>query len=402
VAAIETRSTHYDAIVVGARCAGAATAMLLARRGLRVLVVDRGRHGTDTLSTHALMWGAVAQLDRWGVLSEVANAGTPVVRTTTFHYAEDVTRIPLKPRGGMPGLFAPRRFVLDTILADAAAASGAELLYGVRFADPVVSESGRVRGVQLEDADGRTVRIGAGIVIGADGLRSTVASRVGARAYRTGRHASGVVFGYFAGLPEDRYHWHYRPGSSVGVIPTNEDLTCVFASVSARRFHDELRTNPTAGFDRVLAECSPMLQESVAAAERSGHLRGFAGEAGFLRQSVGPGWALVGDAAYFKDPITAHGITDALRDAELLARAVAEGSGDAMAGYQETRDALAIPLFEVTDDIASYEWDLEAVQQMHFALSREMKREVREMDELLGAPRAGSPGSLDALPARTA
>jgi flavin-dependent dehydrogenase len=112
-------------------------------------------------------------------------------------------------------------------------------------------------------------------------------------------------------------------------------------------------------------------------------LRGFAGEVGFLRRSFGPGWALVGDAAYFKDPITAHGITDALRDAELLARAVAEASDAALAAYQDTRDAMALALFEVTDDIASYEWDLAAVQQLHFALSNEMKREVKEMADLL-------------------
>ncbi len=382
--AILTSRTSYDAVVVGSRCAGAATAMLLARRGLRVLGVDRGRHGTDTLSTHALMWGAVQQLHRWGLLAALDAAGTPVVRATTFHYADTTSRIPLKPRDGMPGLYAPRRFVIDTILADAAEAAGADMVYGVRVADLIASETGRVRGVVLEDADGNVQRIEADIVIGADGLRSTVARKVGAEAYRKGRHSSGVVFGYFAGLENDGYHWHYASsGSSVGVIPTNDGLTCVFAGVSSRRFHDEIGPDPSRGFDRILAECSPALQTAVRGAERSGNLRGFPGEVGFLRQSFGPGWALVGDAGYFKDPVTAHGITDALRDAELLARAVAVGVDDALAGYQETRDAMALALFEVTDEIASCEWDLATVQQMHFALSNEMKREVREMTERL-------------------
>jgi flavin-dependent dehydrogenase len=376
----------YDAVVVGARCAGAATALLLARRGFRVLVVDRGRYGTDTLSTHALMWGGVLQLHRWGVLDAVVAADTPVVRTTTFHYGDEATRIPLKPREGVAGLYAPRRLVLDRILADAAAASGAELAYGVQVADVVRSQTGRVAGVVLEDADGGSRRVGARIVIGADGLGSTVARRVGAEPYRTGRHASSVVFGYYSGLENDGYHWHYRPGVSVGVIPTNDGLTCVFASVPSPRFREEIRFDPAAGFDRILSECSPELAGRVAGAERKGPLKGFAGQAGFFRQSWGPGWALVGDAGYFKDPITAHGITDALRDSELLARAVAEGSEEALAGYQEARDAVAATLFEVTDAIASFEWDLRAVQELHMFLSQEMKREVAVLLERFAEP----------------
>jgi 2-polyprenyl-6-methoxyphenol hydroxylase-like FAD-dependent oxidoreductase len=378
--------SFYDAVVVGARCAGAATAMLLARQGLRVLVVDRGRYGTDTLSTHALMWGGVVQLQRWGVLDAVVSADTPVVRTTTFHYGDEATRIPLKPREGVAGLYAPRRLVLDRILADAAAASGVELAYGVRLSDVVRSDSGRVDGVVLEDRDGGPRRVGAGIVIGADGLGSTVARRVGAEPYRAGRHASSVVFAYYSGLGNDGYHWHYRPGVSVGVIPTNDGLTCVFASAPSRRFREEIRLDPAAGFARILSECSADLAARVAGAERVGPLKGFAGQAGFLRQSWGPGWALVGDAAYFKDPITAHGITDALRDAELLARAVGEGSEEALAGYQEARDAVAVTLFELTDAIASFEWDLKAVQELHMSLSQEMKREVAVLIERFAEP----------------
>jgi len=383
--AIATRHKSYDAVVVGARCAGAATAMLLAREGLRVLLVDRGRPGTDTLSTHALMWGAVAQLDRWDLLGEVVESGPSIVRTTTFHYEDEVVRIPLKPRGRMPGLVAPRRYVLDAILADAAEVSGAERLYGVRLAELEVSESGRVCGAVLEDTDGGTARIGAGVVIGADGVSSTVARRVGSPAYRTGRNASAVVYGYYAGLAEDGYHWHFRTGSSVGVIPTNDGLHCVFTSVTAERFRAEIAGDPAAGFEEILEECSGELFEAIAGAERTSRLHGFAGVRGFMRQSFGPGWALVGDAGYFKDPITAHGITDALRDAELLARAVAEGSDEALAGYQATRDALATTLFEITDEIASYGWDIPTVQSLHLRLSDEMKREVREMDERLGA-----------------
>jgi len=375
------RQSRYDAVVVGARCAGAATALLLAREGLQVLVVDRGRYGADTLSTHALMRGAVVQLHRWGVLEAIEAAGTPVVRSTSFHYADEVIRIPIKPRDGIAGLYAPRRTVIDRALVDAARDAGAEFAYGVRLVNLDRSSDGRVGGVVIEDPEGRLKSVGAGIVVGADGLRSTVAGLVGAEPYRTARHATSVVFGYFSGLDDDGYHWYYRPGVSAGVIPTNDGLTCVFASVPDRRFHDEIRHDPGAGFARVLSECSPALARSVASGQRSGNLRGFPGQTGFLRQPWGQGWALVGDAAYFKDPLTAHGITDALRDAELLARAVLDGSDAGLAGYQEARDAMALGLFEVTDEIASFDWDLPRIKEMHLRLSEEMKGEVAAMAE---------------------
>jgi 2-polyprenyl-6-methoxyphenol hydroxylase-like FAD-dependent oxidoreductase len=355
--------------------------MLLARQGLRVLVVDRSRYGADTLSTHALMRGAVLQLHRWGLLEAIEAEGTPVVRTTSFHYADEVIRIAIKPRDGVEGLYAPRRNVLDRVLVDGAREAGAEVVYGVRLVNLARSADGRVDGVVIEDAAGRLRCIGAGIVIGADGLRSTVADLVRARPYRTGRHSTGVVFGYFSGLADDGYHWHYRPGVSVGIIPTNERLTCVFASMPSRRFRSEIRFDPPAGFERVLDECSPELARSVAEGQRSGNLRGFPGQVGLFRQSWGRGWALVGDAAYFKDPLTAHGITDALRDAELLARAVVECSETALAGYQSTRDTMAAGLFDVTDEIASFAWDLPAVKEMHLRLSEEMKREVVALAE---------------------
>ena len=372
---------RYDAIVVGARCAGAATALLLARRGLRVLVLDRGQYGTDTLSTHALMRGAVVQLGEWGVLGALERAGTPIVRSTSFHYAEREVRIPIKARGGVAGLLAPRRYLLDRTLVDAARAAGAEVAYGLRVTELVRGADGRVAGVGLEELDGTLRRVAALVVIGADGLRSTVGRLAEAETCLAGRHASGVVYGYFSGLGNEGYHWHFRPGASVGRIPTNDGETCVFVSTSARRFRDEIRRDVAAGFSRVLTEVAPELARAVADGQRQGKLRGFAGQAGFMRRSWGPGMALVGDAAHFKDPITAHGITDALRDAELLADAVAEGGERALARYQERRDELARGIFSISDRIASYEWSLAELETLHFALSAEMKREVAMLEE---------------------
>ena len=124
--------SSYDALVVGARCAGAACAMLMARRGLRVLAVDRGAYGSDTLSTHALMRGGVLQLHRWGVLPSVAECGTPRVIATTFEYTHESVTVPIEPKYGVDALYAPRRTLLDGLLSAAAVASGAEVVYGVK------------------------------------------------------------------------------------------------------------------------------------------------------------------------------------------------------------------------------------------------------------------------------
>jgi 2-polyprenyl-6-methoxyphenol hydroxylase-like FAD-dependent oxidoreductase len=381
-----TRSQRYDAIVIGARCAGAATAMLLARRGLRVLAADRDHYGTDTLSTHALMRGGVLQLHRWGILEKLRAAGTPTIRSTAFHYGDDVLDIQIKPQDGIDGLYAPRRTVIDRLLVDAARESGAEIAYRTRLIDLMRSPEGRVCGVHLRDSDGHDFQVSADLVVGADGVRSTVADLVGAERYRTARHATGAVFSYWSNTGIDGYHWYYRPGVAVGAIPTNGGLTCIFASVPQHRFHDDIRRDTAAGHQQVLRECDPDLATVVEAADRAERYRGFAGQVGFFRQSSGPGWALIGDAGYFKDPITAHGMTDALIDAELLARAAAEGTERALADYQLARDARATGLFDVTDAIASFDWDLAKVQRLHRSLSDEMKNETAEVNQFHQAP----------------
>ena len=367
---------RYDAIVVGARAAGAATAMLLARAGLSVLAVDRGRLGDDTLSTHALMRGAVLQLHRWGLLRALEAAGTPPIRSATFHYGEEDIPIPIKPRDGIDALYAPRRTVLDPLLVRAAAAAGAEVVHGVAAIDLVRDARGRVSGAVLAGADGSPTRVEADIVIGADGIRSPIARLVGAPVERAGRSATAVVYGHFAGLAQDGYHWYYRPGVSAGAIPTNDGRTCLFVALPPARFLDELPAGVDALYRRILAEAAPEMARAVARARLDAKLRSFPGTPGFLRRAWGPGWALVGDAGYFKDPLTAHGLTDALRDAELLARAIVAGTDGALAAYQATRDEVSLGLFEVTDRIASFAWDLEQAKRDHHLLARHMAGEA--------------------------
>jgi menaquinone-9 beta-reductase len=370
--------TDYDVVIVGARCAGAAAAMLMARQGFRVLAIDRGRYGSDTLSTHALMRGAVLQLHRWGVLPDVQRAGTPPVRRTTFFYDGKAVTVPIKARDGVDGLYAPRRAVLDSILVDSALESGAIVRHDTRLVQLLRSATGRVCGVIVDHDDTGEQRITADLVVGADGMRSTVARLVGAQTYRTGRHASGTVYGHWLGLEADGYEWHYRLGAGAGIIPSNDGASCVFVTVPAGRFAAEFRGSVPGGFQRVLSDVAPDLASVIERADRVGSLQGFAGQTGFYRQSWGPGWALVGDAGYFKDPFTAHGITDALRDAELLATAAARGT-DAFAEYQRSRDDLSGELFELTDDIASFAWDLPRLRVLHEQLAAAMSAEVKSM-----------------------
>src|SRR5215469_14202269 len=224
---MSTRNSHYDVVIAGARPAGAATAMLLARQGARVLLLDRSRYGTDTLSTHALMRGGVLQLHRWGLLPHVIAAGTPAVRSATFYLPGAVSTVEIKPRHGVEGLYAPRRTVLDAILVDAARSAGAD----VRFGTSVT------------------------------GLRSTVARCAGARATRIAPASSGLIYRYFRGVAAGGYHWYFTPGSAAGVIPTNDGLACVFAATSAERMRGELGGGTGAGLRRVLARAAPGLAD---------------------------------------------------------------------------------------------------------------------------------------------
>ena len=365
-------SDRYDVIIAGARCAGASTAMLLARQGLRVLVVDPAKRGSDTLSTHALMRGGVLQLHRWGVLDAIRAAGTPAIRKTTFHYGDEVISIPIKERDGVDALYAPRRTVLDGALADAATAAGAEVVHGLSVMELIRDYDGRVRGARIAGSDRQPMNVAADLVIGADGIRSRVARLLKLDFEHTVPHTTASIYGYWKELGLEGNHWYYELGAAVGAIPTNDDETCVFASVPQERFEAERGDGLEALYAAVLHDVSADLARRVAESSGPGKLRAFAGSTGFLRKAAGPGWALVGDAGYFRDPLTAHGITDALRDAEILARAVAEGGDDALRRYDEERYERVRGFFEITDKIASFDWDIDQVKEDHLVLAREM------------------------------
>ena len=383
---------RYDAIVVGARCAGAATALLLARRGRRVLVLDQQREGRDTLSTHALLRAGVVQLTRWGLLDTLAAAGTPALRGSTFHYrfpdGEASETVDVRPAGGVDALYAPRRTVLDPLLVNAARRAGAEVRFETKVERLLVDRAGRVTGIEARGRHG-PMRAQAPVTIGADGVRSTVARAVGARvttgAARPGRWPTGT----WPGSRPSASTGSTRPGVTAGVIPTNAGVANVWAGVPSARFAELTRPSLARGLDAVLARVAPELAEHVRTSASDSPVRGFPGVAGFQRVPVGPGWALVGDAGYFKDPITAHGITDALRDAELLADAVvAAAAGDygAFEEYHRTRDALSADLRDVTERIAGYRWNHTELNGLLHELSAAQRAENRWLasKELVG------------------
>lgn len=387
--------SDYDVIVVGGRVAGAATALLLARAGARVAVVERSPVGTDTVSTHALMRAGVLQLNRWGVLEAVQASGTPAVRRTLFHYPGQTVQVSIRPSPGVEALLAPRRTVLDPILLEAAQEAGADL-WQRHTVVGLVHGDGRVAGVRVRTDSGEEAIVRARLTIGADGLRSGVAGAVGAATERQADHASTVLYAYRAGLPTDGYEWAYAPGVAAGLIPTNDGLTCVFAGSTPAAVREARRLGGPGALRRLFARAAPEHLDRFDASTAAGRIRGWAGTRGFVRRSWGPGWALVGDAGLFRDPITTHGITDALRDAELLADAVVLGMSGASAEwaalqeYQSRRDALSERLFRVTDEIASFRWDTAGIQGLLRSASSAMVDEVEFLEGRIDVPIAGA------------
>ncbi len=371
----------HDVIVVGARVAGAATALLLARQGLDVLLVDRAARGSDTTSTHAMLGPAIELLDRWGLLGEVAATGAPPIEETIFTYESESLYFDLRGRA----LFAPRRSVFDALLADAALRAGAEVRFQTRVRELHRAADGGVDGVVLDTEAGPAV-VRAPLVVGADGIRSFVARQVGAEVTHQGAEASGSVMGYYRDLgASPGYHWYHSRYGAAGSIPTDGGLTVVFAAASAERFRRDMRADPGSGFDRMLREVAPDLAELVQGAELVGRTRSWPGERSFARRAAGPGWVLVGDAGSYTDPMTAHGMTAALRDAQACADTVVstlggvEAAPSAWARYEAERDAIAIPMIEAIDEVVAFRHPIERVQQAHIALSKLVNAEAQHL-----------------------
>jgi flavin-dependent dehydrogenase len=361
----------YDAIVVGARCAGSPTAMLLARKGYRVLLLDKAGFPSDTLSTHYIHQPGVARLTRWGLLEQVAASNCPPVRQQSFDVGPFALVGMPPPADGVADGYAPRRRVLDQILVDAAVAAGAELRE--HFAvNELLTDGEAVTGIRGHAVGGATVTERARIVIGADGMRSLVARSVQAPVYNAKPTLACTFYTYWSDLPVEGVELYARPERMIIAGPTNDGQTIVIIYWPNAQFQ-EVRADIEGSFLRAL-ELAPGLAARARGGRRSERFHGTADLPFFFRTPFGPGWALVGDAGYHKDPITAAGISDAFRDAELLAAAIAAGlSGrtplaQALAGYEQQRNEAALPLYEFTHQLAALQPPPPEMQQLFAAL----------------------------------
>jgi flavin-dependent dehydrogenase len=292
----------------------------------------------------------------------VLDSGAPAVRQVAFHLdgAEQVR--PVKERAGVDLLVAPRRYVLDPILAGAAADAGADVRYGVTITDVRRRPDGRVTGVAGRDRKGDPVELSARFVVGADGVRSRIAGAVGAAVSEHHRADNATFYAFFQGVGVGRFEFHVADGALAGVFPTHDGDACVWICCPSG-VAEPLRA---AGRDRagaltaLIATVSPALADRMRRGRPSGPVRGAVGLPNHIRQAAGPGWALVGDAGYHRDPITGHGITDAFRDAELLAGALGEvlsgeaGEATALGAYQRRRNAALRETFDVTRAMTAY------------------------------------------------
>jgi flavin-dependent dehydrogenase len=355
------RSRH-DVVVVGGRVAGSATAMLLARLGHDVVVLDQASFPSDTVSTHSIARSGVVQLGRWGLLDEVLDSGAPAIRQVTFNAGGESTSRTIKDKAGVDFLVAPRRYVLDTILATAAEHAGADVRPGVTVTGVQRDGRGRVVGVSGHDRAGARIQIGARYVVGADGLGSRVAGLVDA-AINEARPAGGAAqYAYYAGIPWSGIEFFVAERSFAGVFPTHDGQACIWVctpSADARAVRRRTGSRAEA-FGELLQRSAPQLAERLRQGRRTSPVQGMLRQPNQLRQAFGPGWALVGDAGYYRDAVTAYGISDAFRDAELLAAALDQALGagaqetTALAAYRQQRDQALREIFEITCRLAAY------------------------------------------------
>jgi len=320
----------YDAIVIGGRVAGAPTAMLLARLGHRVLLVERTRFPRDTLSTHFIWPRGVSYLNRWGLAQRVL-AETPGMRSMEVNIEgislkgsvrlqdlrERFTHLHGDDHGVTDTYCGPRRFFLDNLLLREAQAAGAEVREGFSVVGPMI-EDGVVVGIHGRTEDGIERSERARLVIAADGRFSRFAEQVGSKVVDFREKSTFAYFSYFRGIPMEELAIHKRGRMGTAIFPTMEGKHMVLV-YGPTHWWREFRRRAEANFHWIYDFCAPEIGELIRT--RGTRVEGFYGAgimSAFKREATGPGWVLIGDAGSFKDQVTAMGITHAFRDAQLL------------------------------------------------------------------------------------
>ncbi len=375
----------YDVIVIGARCAGSPTAMLLARKGYRVLLVDKAIFPSNTISNHYIQQSAVAQLKRWGLLDKVANSGCPPIRKATFDFFGSIilTARTLSIEGTAEG-YCPRRNVLDKILVDAAVAAGADFQDGFvvqelcRNDEQIVGICGRV-------GNRNSLTQKARIVIGADGMNSFVAKTCNAPMYNTKPLITSYYYSYWSGVSVNGGELYFRDRRLIIAAPTNDNLTCVTVVLPIEEFR-AFRTNVEENFWHAIA-LVPELAERLQAGKREEPFYATGNLPNFFRKPYGNGWALVGDAGCHRDPTLAQGIKASFLSAELLVDAIDQGlSGrkslnEALANYEQQRNEVLMPLYELVCQRAA---SLKAPSREDIQLITALQGNQKQIDRFWG------------------
>jgi 2-polyprenyl-6-methoxyphenol hydroxylase-like FAD-dependent oxidoreductase len=349
----------YDAIIVGARCAGSPLAMLLARKGYKVLLLDKATFPSDTISTHHIHQPGVARLKRWGLLEKIQHSNCPPTTQIKFDVGPFALLGTPPPADGNAEAYAPRRRVLDQILVDAAVQAGAELREKFSV-EALTSDGTAITGIRGRDNKGSIVTEKGRIVIGADGARSFIARNVQAAVYFDKGMLTCNYYSYWSGVPLEGVELYPRPGRMIVVDKTNDGLTLVVVVWPKGQF-ERIRSNIETEFMREIREGVPALAARIDGGKREERFSGTGFLPNFLRKPNGAGWALVGDAGYHKDPLTAQGITNSFSHAEMLAAALDEGfSGrrqmdEALRDYERKRNEEVLPMFEHTCQLAKLE-----------------------------------------------
>ena len=280
-------------------------------------MVDRATFPSDTVSTHCVAGPGVVMLKRWGLFDSVLATNVTNPKSFGLRIGEMELGDAIPVADDAPGTTSPRRTVLDKLLVDAAQEEGAELREGITVKE-LITEDGRVVGIRGHDGDNRPIEERAAIVIGADGVHSFVAKTVGADEYDTRPSRGSGAYAYWSGTSLDLPNLAFSTGHFGFSFPTNDGLACLGAVKD-----DDSFSEVTGGGDEsvlaTLEKASPRLAEQMRGAKRETRYFAFRAQPGMFRKAYGDGWALVGDAGIYKDPVTGHGITDAFVQAEMLA-----------------------------------------------------------------------------------
>ncbi|KXK55281.1 MAG: Dehydrogenase flavoprotein [Chlorobi bacterium OLB5] len=341
----------YDVIIAGARCAGASTAMLLAKKGYKVLLADKSEFPSDTISTHVVMPPGAALLKKWGLLEKVIDTGCPPIRKMAFDIGPFVLKGKPPALHGLDWFIAPRRYELDKILLDSAVEAGAEVRTECAAEDLTMNDS-KIDGIRFRTKNGSNITEKAKLVIGADGRNSLVARKVNAKTYNALPALTCWYYTYWSGIPDDGLVFYMRNGLALGKIPTNNGLTCIVTVWPAKQLN-EVRNDIEKNYYKAL-QMIPDLAEVVNNGKREERYTGMSDLPNFYRKSYGPGWALVGDAGHHKDPISTLGISDAFFSSELLTESIDAGfSGKekmdiALARYEQIRDEKTMPVYQMS------------------------------------------------------